>query len=79
MGISLDGADGKNAWLKAIRDDGLIWTQVSDLRKWENRVAKLYSITAIPQSFLIDPNGIIIAKGLNSKELRTKLEEILSK
>ncbi len=79
LGISLDGADGKKAWLKAIRDDGLIWKQVSDLRKWENRVAKLYSITAIPQSFLIDPNGIIIAKGLNSKELRTKLEEILSK
>lgn len=77
LGISLDKANDKNAWLKAIADDGLRWTQVSDLKHWDNSVAKLYSIRAIPQSFLIDPDGVIVAKGLNPKELRKKLNEIL--
>ncbi|HEX8377864.1 MAG TPA: redoxin domain-containing protein [Pedobacter sp.] len=79
LGISLDGASDKGSWLKAIKDDGLAWAQVSDLKKWNNQAAKLYSIYAIPQNFLIDPNGVIVAKGLNPKDLRTKLEEILSK
>jgi len=77
LGISLDAADGKTAWIKAINDDHLNWTQVSDLKHWSNSVAKLYSIYAIPQSFLIDPNGIIIAKGLNYQELKNKLNQVL--
>jgi peroxiredoxin len=79
LGISLDEVDGKKEWLKAIKDDRLNWTQVSDLKHWDNSVAKLYGIHAIPQSYLIDPKGIIIAKGLNSLDLRKKLEEILAK
>jgi len=79
LGISLDDAKGKNAWIKAIKDDRLAWPQLSDLKKWDNQAAKLYSIRAIPQSFLIDPNGMIIAKDLNHVGLRKKLEEILSK
>ena len=78
LGISLDAADGKAAWIKAINDDQLKWTQLSDLKHWSNSVAKLYSIYAIPQSFLIDPNGIIIAKGLNYQELKNKLNQVLS-
>jgi peroxiredoxin len=77
LGISLDAADGKAAWLKAIKDDGLVWTQISDLKHWSNRVAKLYSIYAIPQNYLIDPKGIIIGKGLSNDELRKKLNEVL--
>lgn len=77
LGISLDGADGKGAWLKAIKDDGLSWTQVSDLKHWENNVAKLYSIRKIPQSYLIDPEGVIIAKDLGMKELMEKLKQVL--
>ena len=77
LGISLDGSDGKDAWLKAIEDDGLNWTQVSDLKHWENEVAKLYSIRKIPQSFLIDPEGVIIARDIESKELREKLKQVL--
>lgn len=76
LAVSLDGAKSKNAWIKAIKDDGLSWTHVSDLKKWDNAVAKLYSINAIPQNFLIGPDGIIIARGLDHKELRKKLEEI---
>ncbi|WP_316817250.1 TlpA disulfide reductase family protein [Pedobacter nyackensis] len=77
LGISLDGADGKAAWLKAIKDDRLSWTQVSDLKHWENDVAKLYSIRKIPQSFLIDPEGVIIARDLETKELMEKLKQVL--
>jgi peroxiredoxin len=77
LGISLDGVDGKSAWLKAIKDDGLSWPQVSDLKHWENEVAKLYSIRKIPQSFLIDPDGIIIARDLETKELMEKLKQVL--
>ena len=77
LGISLDAADGKAFWLKAIKNDQLNWTQVSDLKHWDNQVAKLYSVRAIPESFLIDPNGIIIAKGLNHDELRKKLQALL--
>ncbi|SMD16927.1 Peroxiredoxin [Pedobacter nyackensis] len=77
LGISLDGADGKDAWLKAIKDDRLGWTQLSDLKHWENEVAKLYSIRKIPQSFLIDPEGVIIARDLETKELMEKLKQVL--
>ncbi|PTS92073.1 alkyl hydroperoxide reductase [Pedobacter sp. HMWF019] len=77
LGISLDGLDGKDAWLKAIEDDGLNWTQVSDLKHWENAVAKLYSIRKIPQSFLIDPQGVIIARDIETKNLGEKLKQVL--
>lgn len=77
LGVSLDGADGKDAWLKAIKDDGLSWPQVSDLKHWKNEVGKLYSIRKIPQSFLIDPQGVIIAKDIEATELMEKLKQVL--
>ncbi|HEX6332984.1 MAG TPA: hypothetical protein VFZ78_02090, partial [Flavisolibacter sp.] len=49
-------------WLKAIRDDSLTWTHVSDLKYWDNAVARLYGIRGIPQNILVDPSGRIIAK-----------------
>src|SRR3569833_466881 len=73
LGISLDDRAGKADWLKAIKDDGLEWLQVSDLKHWDNQVVKLYSISAIPESILIEPNGHIAAKGLTPDELRIKL------
>ena len=79
LGISLDGADGKQAWLNAIKNDHLDWTQVSDLKHWDNQVAKLYGIRAIPYSFLIDPDGNIMARGLDHDELRKLLEDKLPK
>jgi len=78
LGISLDAADGRQAWLNAIKNDGMTWAQVSDLKHWDNQVAKLYGIRVIPQNFLINPEGIIIAKGLDSQQLRKKLEEVLT-
>jgi hypothetical protein len=75
LAVSLD--DKKESWLKAIEKDGLTWTHVSELHAWNNSAAKLYGVNAIPSNFLLDPNGIIIAKNLNGKDLQNKLSEIL--
>ena len=66
------------AWLKAIADDNLTWTQVSDLKFWDNEVARLYGIRGIPQNFLLDPQGKIIAKNLRGEALEKKLAEVLN-
>lgn len=77
LGVSLDRPGAKAAWLKAIHDDNLTWTHVSDLQFWNNAAAKLYGIQAIPQSFLLDPTGRIIGKNLRGQDLHDKLEELL--
>lgn len=77
LGVSLDQEGQQKAWMDAIHKDELTWTQVSDLRFWENAVAKQYGIRAIPQNFLIDPNGKIVAKNVRGKELWEKLEQTL--
>ncbi|MHC1708194.1 MAG: redoxin family protein [Bacteroidales bacterium] len=74
FGVSLD-RDGKN-WKKAIKDDGLIWTHVSDLLYWKSEPAKVYGVNAIPSTFLIDREGKIIGKKLRGESLSKKLEEI---
>jgi peroxiredoxin len=76
LGVSLDSK--KEAWLKAIADDGLPWIHVSDLKYWQNEVGVLYNVRAVPQNFLIDPKGVIVAKNLRGKELEAKLAEILN-
>jgi len=75
LGVSLDNS--KEAWLKAIQDDGLVWNHVSDTRGWQNAVAALYNIRSIPQNLLLDPEGKIVAKNLRGEELQSKLKEIL--
>ena len=76
LSVSLDKAGAKDSWLKAIHQDSLAWTQVSDLQFWDNAVAKEYGINSIPQNFLIDPKGKIVAKNLRGEELEKKLSEI---
>ncbi|MBO9595756.1 MAG: AhpC/TSA family protein [Niabella sp.] len=78
LGVSLDRADGKEKWMAAIHKDGLTWTHVSDLKFWDNAVARQYGIEAIPQNLLIDPNGKIIAKNISGDELQTKLKELFN-
>jgi len=75
LGVSLDKS--KDPWLKAIGDDKLAWTQVSDLKFWNNEAAVKYHIQSIPQNFLVDPNGKIIAKNLRGAALKEKLCELL--
>jgi peroxiredoxin len=74
FGVSLDRT--REAWLDAIEEDGLTWTQVSDLKYFNSAAAELYQIAAIPATYLIDPDGKIIGKDLRGPSLRAKLEEI---
>jgi peroxiredoxin len=75
LGVSLDKA--KEPWIQAIKDDGLAWTQVSDLKFWNNDVAVRYHIQSIPQNFLIDPKGKIVGRNLRGPDLQAKLCELL--
>ncbi len=75
MGVSIDSQ--KAPWLKAIREDGLKWLHASDLKGGKGEVARMYDIRAVPQNFLVDPNGVIIAKNLRSQQLEEKLNDIL--
>jgi peroxiredoxin len=79
LGVSLDQPGKKEAWLNAIHHDHLTWTQVSDLQFWDNAVAKLYGIQAIPQNFLLDKDGKIIAVNIRGDDLVNKLAELLDK
>lgn len=77
LGLSLDRPGKKEDWLKAIEKDGLPWHHVGDLTGWKNEVVGLYGIQAIPQNFLIDPQGKIIAKNLHGDALLNLLKTIL--
>jgi len=77
FGVSLDRS--KDDWVGAIKQDGLIWTQVSDLKYFQSQAAIDYNINGIPFSILVDPNGVIIAKNLRGSALHRKLREVFSK
>ncbi|MBT0810686.1 AhpC/TSA family protein [Litoribacter ruber] len=74
FGVSLDRT--REAWLRGIKEDGLPWTQVSDLQYFNSEAASLYQINAIPATYLIDPDGNIIAKDLRGPSLENKLSEL---
>lgn len=76
LGVSLDLND-KGAWTKAIFQDNLPWTQVSDLKSFDNAAALRYHVDAIPSNFLIDPHGKIVARNLRGKMLLKRLDELL--
>ncbi len=76
LGISLDRK--KEDWVKAIADDKLPWKQVSDLQYFNGPVTKKYNITSIPANFLLDENGIIVAKNLRGEELYNKVKSVVS-
>ena len=75
LGVSLDR--DREAWLKAIATDGLPWTQVSDLKFMASETVQRYGVQAIPQNFLIGPDGRIVAKNLHGDELGQKLAAVL--
>lgn len=74
FGVSFDSK--RERWLKAIEEDSLTWTHVSDLQGWNNAAGKLYGIRSIPSNALLDTNGVIIAKNLRGDDLKAKLEEL---
>ncbi|MCU0359404.1 MAG: AhpC/TSA family protein [Bacteroidia bacterium] len=75
LGVSMDS--NREAWLAAVQQDMLNWTQLSDLKGWGNEVGKIYGVTGIPANYLIDKEGKIIAKDLRGAALDEKLAEVL--
>jgi peroxiredoxin len=76
FGVSLDRK--KQPWLDAIAADNLTWIHVSDLQYWNNKASNMYAVSSIPANFLIDPQGIIIAKDLRGEDLQNKLKELFN-
>jgi peroxiredoxin len=76
LGVSLDR--NELDWYRAISTDKLAWTHVSDLKYWNNAAAKLYGVNSIPANFLLDKDGIIIAKNLRGEALSAKVKELLN-
>src|SRR6056297_114862 len=75
IGVSLDRT--AELWRKAIADDGLTWNHVSNIAYFDDEIAKMYNVQAIPAAFLLDENGIIIAKNLRGSQLEEKVSELL--
>ncbi len=75
LGVSLD--KDKDRWLEAIEKDGLPWTQVSDLKYWDNEVSAMYGVRSIPANILVGKDGTILAKNLRGDKLHEKLTEVL--
>lgn len=78
IGIALEEKGKKDAWLAAIKKDGLPYLQLADLEKADNPAAKAFGVSGIPYSFLIDPSGRIIASNLRGEQLFDKLTEVLA-
>ncbi len=74
-GVSLDKE--ANAWKAAIKKDNLTWIHGSDLKFWNSVVAQTYGVSAIPQTYLLDKEGKVIAKNLRGPALEAKLTELL--
>lgn len=77
IGVSLD--KDLEQWRNAIAKDGITWTQVSNLKEWNEPIAKMYHVEQIPTTFLIDEKGRFIAQDLFGEELRKKVQELLTK
>ena len=75
ISVSLD--DDATDWKKAIAKDKLTWTQVSNLKKWQDPIALLYEVEEIPSTFILDAKGNIVAKNLRGEELEAKVKELL--
>ena len=75
IGVSLDRT--REQWEQAVIDDNLPWTQVSNLNFWNDPVARRYSIRAIPQSYLLNKDGLVMGKNLRGQELEDKILSLL--
>ncbi len=77
IGVSLDRADQRDRWLQAIKDDNLTWTQISNLQFWDEPIAQLYGVRAIPAAFILDENGVIVAKNVRGQDLEQQVKQLL--
>jgi len=78
LGVSLDRPGQKENWIKAIKDDNLTWTHVSDLKFWQSEVVPIYQVESIPFNVLVDPDGKVVAENLRGSALEQKLHQVLN-
>ena len=78
ISVSLDNEGQKDKWVKAIVDDNMTWYHVSNLKSWQDPIAKLYGVQSIPATFILDENGKIVAKNLRGPDLGAKIAELLN-
>ncbi|MCK0159659.1 TlpA disulfide reductase family protein [Allomuricauda sp. F6463D] len=76
LGVSLDNQE--EHWKNAIESDGLAWNHISNLQRFQDPIARLYNINAIPAAFLMDQNGVIVARDLRGPALEQKVAELLN-
>lgn len=77
ISVSLD--KNKDQWVKAIQDDGMMWEEhVSDLQGWRSPAAKKFNVRAIPMNYLINQDGVIIAKNLRGYQLAETLKNLVT-
>ncbi len=76
VGVSLD--KNQSSWARAIQDDGLRWNHVSNLKYWQDPIALLYGVRSIPAAFVLNKDGVIVAKNLRGAQLDAKIEELLN-
>lgn len=79
IGVSLDREGEAAKWKEAIANDKLTWNHISNLKFWDDPIAKQYNVQSIPSTFILDKNGIIVAKNLTGAELKAKVSELLAK
>ena len=77
ISISLDKETQKQRWIDAIAQDKMDWYHVSNLKFWSDPIAKQYGVRSIPATFLVDKNGVIVAKNLRGKALEDKIASLL--
>lgn len=77
VGVSLD--KDMKAWADAVKELGLEWAQMSDLKFWDCEAAGLYGVNAIPALVVIDKDGTIAARDIHGDELNAKIEELIAK
>lgn len=76
IGVSLDKDAAK--WKEAIAKDGLVWPQISNLKFWDEPIAKQYNVESIPATFILDAKGVIVARDLRGEALKAKVTELLN-
>jgi peroxiredoxin len=76
IGVSLDKDAAK--WKEAIAKDGLVWAQISNLKYWNEPIAKQYNVESIPATFILDAKGTIVAKDLRGDALKAKVIALLN-
>ncbi|UYQ91153.1 AhpC/TSA family protein [Chitinophaga horti] len=77
LGVSLDDEKARRAWLMAVQQDNMPWTQISDLKGFKSEAAVMYGVNAIPTNFLVDPSGKIVARNLRGDDLQKQLAVLI--